>query len=154
MNESAQDSQGSSAPKTKYDALYQLINSSELLMLGSIVVSNLNQVCDVFEAVNENVAYADVNAIDALIELTKAHLYSMDWFIEAAIEQHGFVDFTVCQKMIKDLRLAIKSLKVCTANNELKSNLLFGFYYSAKNLSDHIDRLPDVVFNNKEKLNG
>ncbi|MCH7380656.1 hypothetical protein [Acinetobacter higginsii] len=154
MNEPTQNSQGPSAPKTKYDALYKLINSSELLMLGSIVVSNLNQVTDVFEAVNENCALADANAIDALMDLTVSHLYSMDWFIEAAIEQYSFIDFTVCQKMINDLRLAIQSLKVCTANNELKSNLLYGFYYSAKNLSDRIDCLPDVVFNNKGMLNG
>ena len=139
-------------PKTKYDALYKLIITSELSMLGSVVVSNLHQIFDIFDAVKDG--ESDVNAIDALMNLTKAHLYAMDWFIDAAIEQYNFVDFQVCKNMINDLRLAILSMRVCTLNDELKGNLLFGFCFSAKSLSERIDLLPDVVLNNKGLLNG
>lgn len=152
MNDSNLNSQGSSEPETKYDALCTLINSSELSMLGAVVVSNLCHLTDVLDAVGDN--EADINSIGALFDLTNAHLYSMDWFIEAAIEQHNFVDFQICQKMINDLRLAILSTKVCTLNDNLKSSLFYGLFLSAKNLSDRINRLPDLIFVNKGLLNG
>ena len=117
MNDSNVNSQGSSEPKTKYDALCALINSSELSMLGVVITSNLCHVTDLFDAVKDK--EADINAIEALFDLTNAHLYSMDWFIEAAIEQHNFADFQLCKKMINDLRLALLSTKVCTLNDNL-----------------------------------
>jgi hypothetical protein len=151
MNDTNPNSQGSSEPKTKYDVLCGLINSSELSMLVAAITSNLCHVTDVFDAVRDK--EADINTIKALFDLTNAHLYSMDWFIEAAIEQHNFVDFQICKKMINDLRLALLSTKVCTLNDNLKGYLFYGFYLNAKNLSDRINCLPDLVFINKGLLN-